>query len=349
MQKVGGATCKIADDGTVVCNFDASPRSRQVHARKGLPAGCSIDPLTGRWSCPGHPMDGQLASTSSKHADPETSQGWMVDRGVTVPTHAVTVGAREMKNPTDCPTDIKLTSMPQHQLEKCMNWDDWRIMTTFQIFAAGVAQTAGLAPSSQALPAGMDAVFQWWCKHGMPLGNEPDVADVAAQLAVEIASLIYEPDDIQDAISTLEATWKSTPCAAHVPARILRKPRSPITKADLEQTMTRRRRSAHRNARPSALARTAEDDGSRESPPPSPTPPTGPWIENCVKQKIAGGMSVPQAYADCRTQLEKPSSPAPAAASPETELQDPMKKFFRDMESRKPKQGLAERLLRDFR
>lgn len=230
-----------------------------------------------------------------------------------------------------CPTDVKLTGMSRAQFESCMNWDDWRIMAMFQIFAAGVGKTAGLAPSSQALPAGMDAVYQWWCANGMPLGNEPDVSDVAAQLAVEIASLIYEPDDIQDALSTLTPKWKSTPCASSLPVRMLGASRRAAP-----------RRSAHRGAdkNPKRLALS----GPNQVPA---SPPEAPELKACVEQYVQDyGMTPPQAYRQCSQDLMPPDLPPPL---PKAEPEDAMQIFFRDMESRKPKQGLAERLLRDFK
>jgi len=236
-----------------------------------------------------------------------------------------------MNNPSnDCPTDVKLTSMGSAQFEKCMAWDDWRLMSMFQIFAAGVAQTAGLAPSSDALTAGMDAVFTWYCKHGIPLGGEKDVADVASELAIEVASLIYEPDDVDDALATLSPKWKSTPCAARVPAKMLR-----------SASRSSSRRSAHRSADRNPGVNTTLSLPQRAEG----SPPEAPELKACVEQYVQDyGMSVPQAYRQCAQDL-KPPMPKPSQVDPD----DVMDQFFRDVASRKPSErSLAAQLRRDF-
>jgi len=81
------------------------------------------------------------------------------------------------------------------------------------IFAKGAAKFYGYAPTFSAALAGMDEVFRWWCANGILLGNEPDLKDVAVDVAIEIALQVgYEQSDINAHLPVMLQKWASVPC-----------------------------------------------------------------------------------------------------------------------------------------
>lgn len=95
-----------------------------------------------------------------------------------------------------------------------LTWDDYRFLAMFQVFAKAVGNFAGQAPTEKALHVGLDAVFKWWCANGIMLPGEPDFKDIAAQVAMQTASVAYEQDSIQAAVSQLKPLWLVWPCQA---------------------------------------------------------------------------------------------------------------------------------------
>jgi len=104
-------------------------------------------------------------------------------------------------------------------------------MSMLPIFAKGVAKFYGLAPTFMAAVAGMDEVFRWWCANGPLLSNEPDLKDVAAEVAFEIALQVgYEQSDIDAHVPLFIQKWKSVRCSS--PRSFRAAPAASATKND---------------------------------------------------------------------------------------------------------------------
>ncbi len=88
--------------------------------------------------------------------------------------------------------------------EKFCSWDDYRAMILIPIFAKGVSKFANYiaSPQDQA-KAGMAQVFKFICDHNMHCG-EPDLVDAAAEIAIEIAELLFEADTVAFAFDDLK-------------------------------------------------------------------------------------------------------------------------------------------------
>lgn len=94
---VGGANCRLEQDGTVRCDF--GPRDQAERQRSGNPGpGCYVNTGTGRWECPSMPeIHGQpVDQINSVHTDPTTGQTWasVGERKIQVPAFPVSVGQR---------------------------------------------------------------------------------------------------------------------------------------------------------------------------------------------------------------------------------------------------------------
>lgn len=94
---VGGANCRLEQDGTVRCDF--GPRDQAERERSGNPGpGCYVNTGTQRWECPSMPeIHGQpVDQINSVHTDPTTGQTWasVGERKIQVPAFPVSVGQR---------------------------------------------------------------------------------------------------------------------------------------------------------------------------------------------------------------------------------------------------------------
>lgn len=115
--------------------------------------------------------------------------------------------------------------------------DDYRYLAMLQIFGKGIGTFAGQPPVKKALAYGLDAVFSWWCKHGVDMPGEPDLIDTAAQVATWTAHLAgYELDTIGEAVEGLKPKWKRSGC------RVVDRATGPTRQARTVTTTRRRRR-----------------------------------------------------------------------------------------------------------
>jgi hypothetical protein len=97
--------------------------------------------------------------------------------------------------------------------EETLRNDTTRVYAMMFVFARGVSRFAGGLPSPiLAAKAGMTEVFQWWCTHGYK-GTRPDIREMAADVAEEIAEhLGFDEKVIDAAMFEANAEWSAYSC-----------------------------------------------------------------------------------------------------------------------------------------
>ncbi len=83
--------------------------------------------------------------------------------------------------------------------EKFCTEAGYRAMILIPIFARGVAKFAGyIASPKDQCASGMIQVFKFVCDRELYCG-EPDLVDAAAEISIQIASLVYDDDTVNAA------------------------------------------------------------------------------------------------------------------------------------------------------
>jgi len=123
---------------------------------------------------------------------------------------------------------MSLANMTPAQKQAYFSNEDALIYAMFQVFAQGPAQYAGMqAATMKACTQGIKAVFDWWCLHGILLGGEKDLKDVAAQVAETIATAVYESDTAAACMQALNQYMKAKQCAPQKTGRLYTRPGRP--------------------------------------------------------------------------------------------------------------------------
>ncbi len=119
---------------------------------------------------------------------------------------------------------MSLANMSPAQKQVYFAQQDRLLYSMFQVFAAGPAMYAGSEVTAKACTQGIKAVFDWWCRHGVLLGGEKDLKDVAAQVAETVARTIYEAEVVQNSMASLTQYMMGASCGPKKTGRMYSRP-----------------------------------------------------------------------------------------------------------------------------